>query len=456
MYLVNGFNLTVATFDRLLTRITNQEREQLYAYALMPISLLLLAYYVIVPSMRYLYQLFFAPLHRVVDLESEEDRKNRYRKRIGGYPPVYPNGWFKVCDSHELKRGQVIFRAMCGLDLAVYRSSHSDQVFAVDAYCTHLGANLAVGGIVNGDCLTCPFHHWSFNGNGQCVSTGDAPLPMPILDKNGKLKKGMVPVDSSLAVAGYNKCSEVEYCEHRIPKQAHSRGYHVIEKNKMIFLWVDAEGRKPHWELPTIADNLYTHGKCVHHVYCHIQEIPENGPDSVHLNVVHRDLNKTAALVKNIWGATWQKGQNEHDAHIGYFRVQHVSTFKDWFNIPFTSVDVSGCQHGPGIVKFDFNTPIGTFVMVQTVTPVAPLHQHVEHVIYAPWYMPRVVAKWFMVMMTSAFEQDIPIWNRKTYFSNPVLVKTDGPILQFRRWYSQFYSENSPTLRTLSERSLEW
>lgn len=39
----------------------------------------------------------------------------------------------------------------------------------LDAYCPHLGANMAEGGRVKGDCLECPFHGWLFRGSdGQC------------------------------------------------------------------------------------------------------------------------------------------------------------------------------------------------------------------------------------------------------------------------------------------------
>ena len=35
----------------------------------------------------------------------------------------------------------------------------------VDAYCPHLGANMAAGGkVVRSDCLECPFHGWKFDG----------------------------------------------------------------------------------------------------------------------------------------------------------------------------------------------------------------------------------------------------------------------------------------------------
>lgn len=42
-------------------------------------------------------------------------------------------------------------------------------VGVLDAYCPHLGANLAVGGTVSNGCLQCPFHKWEFDTSGQCT-----------------------------------------------------------------------------------------------------------------------------------------------------------------------------------------------------------------------------------------------------------------------------------------------
>jgi hypothetical protein len=37
------------------------------------------------------------------------------------------------------------------------------------------------------------------------------------------------------------------------------------------------------------------------------------------------------------------------------------------------------------------------------------------------------------------FCQDIAIWENKAYLSAPQLVKGDGPIILFRKWFKQFY-----------------
>ena len=76
----------------------------------------------------------------------------------------YPNGWFRLLNSDELKPGDVKHVEVAGKQLAVYRGRNSKEVYVLDAYCPHLGANLAVGGQVKGDCIECPFHQWQFKG----------------------------------------------------------------------------------------------------------------------------------------------------------------------------------------------------------------------------------------------------------------------------------------------------
>lgn len=46
-------------------------------------------------------------------------------------------------------------------------------------------------------------------------------------------------------------------------------------------------------------------------------------------------------------------------------------------------------------------------------------------------------------------ERDIEMWNRKRFLRNPILMKEERSIVQFRSWFAQFYSESSPTLQSL-------
>lgn len=54
-------------------------------------------------------------------------------------------------------------------------------------------------------------------------------------------------------------------------------------------------------------------------------------------------------------------------------------------------------------------------------------------------------------------ERDIMIWNNKRYERKPLFVKSkeDSQVAKHRRWFSQFYSENSPRLKFQKD-TLEW
>src|SRR5262245_22425125 len=80
----------------------------------------------------------------------------------------YPNSWLQVAWSHEVPRGAVKSVRLAGRDLVLFRGA-DDRLRALDAYCSHLGAHLGVGGTVEGNEIRCPFHGWRFDGHGACT-----------------------------------------------------------------------------------------------------------------------------------------------------------------------------------------------------------------------------------------------------------------------------------------------
>jgi phenylpropionate dioxygenase-like ring-hydroxylating dioxygenase large terminal subunit len=81
--------------------------------------------------------------------------------------PRHPATWYLFCRSSDL-RGTPFSRAMLGQRLVAYRGA-SGRVAVLDASCAHLGADLGRGRI-RGDAIQCPFHHWSYAGDGRCVA----------------------------------------------------------------------------------------------------------------------------------------------------------------------------------------------------------------------------------------------------------------------------------------------
>lgn len=81
------------------------------------------------------------------------------------------------------------------------------------------------------------------------------------------------------------------------------------------------------------------------------------------------------------WEATWRQDDSENKRHIAYSQLKQYLRFFNKYRL--FDVDVLAEQIGPGIVMLHLNSSIGHFTVVQTVTPVAPLLQRVNHRFYA-------------------------------------------------------------------------
>ncbi|XP_041368086.1 cholesterol 7-desaturase nvd-like [Gigantopelta aegis] len=391
-----------------------------------------------------LYAVLFQPTNRVRKLEDvgyisdqssskkEVADSTQRRRVVGEIPPVYPNGWFGLFESFQLKKAEAKYINVLGLHLAVFRDENGN-VHALDAYCPHLGANLAVGGKVTGSCLSCPFHGWRFRGeDGKCVH---------------------IP---------YNET---------VPEFAKVKSWPVMEVNEWVYLWHHAEGEEPSWKPPEmlrLSKGEWTYrGRTEHMINAHIQEIPENGADLAHLDCVHvsfigsgTDLryiwSKAWSFVKHNWTAKWESF-DPPEGHVGQLSLTHaIKVFG--MSFPLLDLSVKAKQIGPGFVYLDIEGVFGKGVIIHNVLPVGPLMQKVVHNIYVERKMPTFIAKFYMLGEAIQVERDIMIWNNKRYVNKPVFVKSreDTFINRHRRWYSQFYSENSPRLTSEKNKTLEW
>ncbi|MGH9031676.1 MAG: Rieske 2Fe-2S domain-containing protein, partial [Acidimicrobiia bacterium] len=82
------------------------------------------------------------------------------------YYTAFPFSWYWAAYSDDLRRGDVRPARLLGRDLVLWRDERGDP-HVMDAYCPHLGANLALGGRVEGCNLVCPYHWWEWDGDGR-------------------------------------------------------------------------------------------------------------------------------------------------------------------------------------------------------------------------------------------------------------------------------------------------
>eukprot|EP00127_Corallochytrium_limacisporum_P002111 Clim_evm5s108 gene=Clim_evmTU5s108 len=333
------------------------------------------------------------------------------RNRLADYPPPYPNGWYKVCDSGDLPVGALKEIEFVGKLIAIFRGEDDGKVHCLDAYCPHMGANLTAGGRVVGDCVECPFHRWQFRGDG--------------------------------------KVTHIPYAE-RTNSALKTKSYPVLERNHSVYMWHHADGAEPEYEIPIIPEvhNLeYAYrGRYDQDVHMHLQEFAENSADFAHFDPLH-------GVMCVPWTSITIPGMRVH--HIAEWNPSDEEPWKavfrdkahlQWFGKRLSHTDAHAEIHfyGPGgVVFFHFFTPLGNIILQHTHLPVEPLRQRTQFVWYAERSMPRALVSYVVGNWITQWSYDVLIWENKTFAKNPLLVKEDGPIKRLRKWYSQFLTPGS-------------
>jgi len=93
---------------------------------------------------------------------------------------VFINFWYIAAQSGEVKFGseRPLKVMMLGHHFALWRDGKG-RIHCISDTCSHRGGALADGRI-RGDCVECPYHGWTFNGDGACVR-------LPSLGPNAKI-----------------------------------------------------------------------------------------------------------------------------------------------------------------------------------------------------------------------------------------------------------------------------
>ncbi len=102
---------------------------------------------------------------------------------------VLTEGWYPALSAARLAAGSVRSVVIGPQRLAVWRSGEG-TLACVDAFCPHMGADLA-NGRVRGELLECYFHQWRWRGDGTLAGTRDGACPAvrtrawPVVERYG-------------------------------------------------------------------------------------------------------------------------------------------------------------------------------------------------------------------------------------------------------------------------------
>ena len=332
--------------------------------------------------------------------------------RQASYPPPYPDGWYRIAASADLNRGQVKYIDRAGRQIALFRSDSDGRIHALEAFCPHMGANLADGRVIRGQ-LRCPFHGWCLDGSG--------------------------------------KITNIPYTRAK-PSVRHPH-YEVVDYYGMVFVYISADGpRAAPYRLP--AQPSIDSGRMVFRgerfmgeVDMHIIELAENAADLQHFHELHGNLRIPWTQVALPYCKLLHEisvGASSDLAHVYSFRNDaHIEVLGRRLKKAGATVDVT--YHGPAtLMQFDFRLHSGgCLTMFQTCTPVGPMKQRVRFRWFADRKIPRLLALWVVGGWASQFQEDVAIWKRKVYRQLPILARGDGPVRELRRWYSQFYGNHA-------------
>jgi 3-ketosteroid 9alpha-monooxygenase subunit A len=315
-----------------------------------------------------------------------------------------PTGWFQVGWSNDLAAGAVLPLRYFGQDLVAYRDLNG-EVHVMDAYCQHLGANLAYGGCVTEHGIRCPFHGWEWGHNGRNVS-------IPYQDRPNRARR--------------------------------VRTWPVIERNESIHIWHDANGREPYFDVfdaigvggPSLDDFEFYPVTPQHFsgLQVHPQVVAENAVDPQHFMFVHGTARAPVVLEQEIsdtsWHATVGFGRRwaEHDGPV----TDTMNTLRLWFSGLGTSVNIE--QTADGIRIITINT--------------TPVDDDTTEVFAGYWLDrgPGDDAERFdrrLKQAMAALPDDINIWNHQQYLAKPGLASAEGTgFTALRKWAAGFYPQD--------------
>jgi nitrite reductase/ring-hydroxylating ferredoxin subunit len=325
--------------------------------------------------------------------------------------PPYPEGWFALGFSDELRSGAVLSRPFMGGDLVLYRTS-SGRARAVDPYCPHLGAHLGHGGRVEGDLLVCPFHGFAYDEDGACARTG------------------------------YGT---------KAPPRARLRQWPLRERNGLLLVHHDAAGRDPAWEVPALDPEGWTRPRRREFVLRdHPQETTENSVDLGHFAFVHGYRNPRMLREAAMDGPRLSTAfAADHPLPVigralGGKTVEFAFETEIW-GLGYSLVTVRVPAPGVEARLWVLPTPIDESRLTLRMAASVRTGER-RRLPAALRAVPRPLAyplltRFVLAGLVYDAGQDFPIWEHKRYLEAPALAEGDGPIGKYRRWARQFFPE---------------
>ena len=325
----------------------------------------------------------------------------------------FPEGWYFVTSRKVLLEAGMIEKTWMGEKIVAW-SDENGNVCVAGAFCPHLGADMGptAGGLICDGRLVCPFHGYEFDATGQCVATPYSPPPT----------------------------------------RAKLRVFETHEIAGMIFAWWGIGGRAPQWSLPDDAPDQdgWTDLKIrTVRFPGHPQDTTENSVDVGHLRYVHGYDNVDRVGRVSVDGARL-------DSDFDFKRTRTIGKVMTFtfditartriFGLGYSLVEIRERSIGMDMRMWVLATPVdGSLIDLSLVSQVREIRKP-RRWLAGLGFLPvklrgPIMNKFISAQQYQDVQQDMIIWGRKQYLSRPLLCRSDGEIMLFRRYCAQFYPD---------------
>jgi phenylpropionate dioxygenase-like ring-hydroxylating dioxygenase large terminal subunit len=265
--------------------------------------------------------------------------------------------WYVIGEKNEFAKNKLYKKTVWNNDYVVWKNN--DDFFAMDNHCSHRGASLANGKLINQN-VACPYHGYEFTSNGVlCKVPG-------LSFKN-------------------NKCQNI-------------KSYQIREKNGWVYLNTNAtldEPVVPIFEEPEAKQVNCTANFLNIPFNSYARLVSENSLDVMHIAYVHSfgNIQVPSPIYENP-----PKLQDDYPYH---YKTEYIyvagndSIAKKIFNSSFLNVDVEFILPHTQIVRVKFDKYVSTIITF--VTPINITHSQV--------YMKTYRSYWFIQNANNLFEK---------------------------------------------------
>ncbi len=320
----------------------------------------------------------------------------------------YGRGWYCVGKSEHYDNTPTSLEYFGGKKMVGYRGTEG-QFIVLDAYCPHMGADMALG-FVEGNSLRCNFHAWRWGEDGVC--------------------------------------DDIPYAKN-IPAKACIKSWPTLERNGLVYIYYDPEDNPPvEGEEPIVLDELINDDWSdwnmeIIKINTSPRELVDNIADKAHFGPIH--------------GSEAHDFENEYHKHIAIQRMKGISP-----RLSETEVLTTEATYwGPGVMVTRMSgsmdgVPVDSMLLVSN-TPTTTESFDLRFAV-AVKKIPGMteeqteeMVSGYVELTRAAFYEDVELWHTKARVDNPLLCDGDGPVNMLRKWYAQFFVDRADVPTTWDE-----